>query len=134
MNLLDEFDDDIDRIKAAGSKVSKNVSLFIWFPNFIFNCWGTISEIDTTISASGKITTVVPNVEVQSNYNSVVKEILVKKGESVNQGDPLVTFDATLQRADKMKLDYQLSVINSKIDRLKKQSLLRNKCFGCKSK
>ena len=63
---------------------------------------------------------------MQSNYNSVVKEILVKKGESVNQGDPLVTFDATLQRADKMKLDYQLSVVNSKIDRLKKQSLLRN--------
>ena len=84
--------------------------------------WGTISEIDTTITASGKITTVVPNVEVQSNYNSVVKEILVKKGESVNQGDPLVIFDATLQKADKMKLDYQLSVVNSKIDRLKKQS------------
>ena len=63
---------------------------------------------------------------MQSNYNSVVKEILVKKGESVSQGDPLVTFDATLQRADKMKLDYQLSVVNSKIDRLKKQSLLRN--------
>ena len=37
-----------------------------------------ISEIDTTITATGKITTVVPNVEVQSNYNSVVKEIFVK--------------------------------------------------------
>ena len=87
--------------------------------------WGTISEIDTTISASGKITTVVPNVEVQSNYNSVVKEILVKKGESIDKGDPLVIFDATLQKADRMKLDYQLTVVDSKIDRLKKQSLLR---------
>ena len=52
--------------------------------------WGTISEIDTTISASGKITTVVPNVEVQSNYDSVVKDIYVKKGQGVKQGEPLL--------------------------------------------
>ena len=54
--------------------------------------WGTISEIDTTISASGKITTVVPNVEVQSNYDSVVKDIYVKKGQSVKQGEALIAF------------------------------------------
>ena len=87
--------------------------------------WGTISEIDTTISASGKITTVVPNVEVQSNYDSVVKDIYVKKGQSVKLGEPLIAFDSTLQKADKMKLNYQLNVLNSKIDRLKKQSMLR---------
>ena len=87
--------------------------------------WGTISEIDTTISASGKITTVVPNVEVQSNYDSVVKDIYVQKGQSVKLGEPLIAFDSTLQKADKMKLNYQLNVLNSKIDRLKKQSMLR---------
>ena len=52
--------------------------------------WGTISEIDTTISASGKITTIVPNVEVQSNYNSVVKEIYVKKGQSVKKDEQML--------------------------------------------
>ena len=125
--LLDEFEDDIDRIKTKQVPKSVKMSVFSFGFLIIFLiAWGTISEIDTTISASGKITTVVPNVEVQSNYNSVVKEILVKKGESVGKGDPLVIFDATLQKADKMKLDYQLTVVNSKIDRLKKQSLLRN--------
>ncbi len=125
--LLDEFEDDIDRIKTK--RVPKSVKMSVFSFGFLvlfLIAWGTISEVDTTISASGKITTVVPNVEVQSNYNSVVKEILVKKGESVDKGDPLVKFDATLQRADKMKLDYQLAVVDSKIDRLKKQSLLRN--------
>ena len=63
---------------------------------------------------------------MQSNYDSVVKDIYVKKGQSVKQGEPLLTFDSTLQKADRMKLNYQLSVVNSKIDRLKKQSLLRN--------
>ena len=125
--LLDEFEDDIDRLKTQTVPRSVKMSVYSFgFLILFLIFWGTISEIDTTITASGKITTVVPNVEVQSNYNSVVKEILVQKGESVNKGDPLVTFDATLQKADKMKLDYQLAVVNSKIDRLKKQSLLRN--------
>ena len=55
----------------------------------------------------------------------MVKDIYVKKGQSIKKGEALLTFDSTLQKADKMKLNYQLSVINSKIDRLKKQSLLR---------
>ena len=125
--LLDEFEDDIDIIKTK--QVPKSVKMSVYSFGFLvifLIAWGTISEIDTTISASGKITTVVPNVEVQSNYNSVVKEILVKKGESIDKGDPLIIFDATLQKADRMKLDYQLAVVDSKIDRLKKQSLLRN--------
>ena len=124
--LLDEFDDDIDRIK--GSQVPKSVKYSVFSFGFLvifLILWGTISEIDTTISASGKITTIVPNVEVQSNYDSVVKDIYVKKGQSVKQGEPLVAFDSTLQKADKMKLNYQLKVLNSKIDRLKKQSMLR---------
>ena len=124
--LLDEFDDDIDRIKS--SQVPKSVKYSVYSFGFLvifLILWGTISEIDTTISASGKITTVVPNVEVQSNYDSVVKDIYVKKGQSVEQGEPLIAFDSTLQKADKMKLNYQLNVLNSKIDRLKKQSMLR---------
>ena len=124
--LLDEFDDDIDRIKS--SQVPKSVKYSVYSFGFLIIfliLWGTISEIDTTISASGKITTVVPNVEVQSNYDSVVKDIYVKKGQSVEQGEPLIAFDSTLQKADKMKLNYQLNVLNSKIDRLKKQSMLR---------
>ena len=124
--LLDEFDDDIERIKSKAVPKSVKYSVYSFaFLVFFLILWGTISEVDTTITASGKITTVVPNVEVQSNFDSVVKEIYVKKGQNVSQGEPLLTFDSTLQKADRMKLNYQLNVINSKIDRLKKQSMLR---------
>ena len=124
--LLDEFDDDIDRLSTRAIPQSVKYSVFSFgFLILFLIMWGSFSEIDTTISASGKITTVVPNVEVQSNYNSVVKKILVKKGQSVKKNDPLVVFDSTLQRADMKKLNYQLSVTNSKIERLKKQSQLR---------
>ena len=125
--LLDEFDDDIDRLSTRAIPKSVKYSVFSFgFLILFLIMWGSFSEIDTTISASGKITTVVPNVEVQSNYNSVVKKILVKKGQSVEKGEPLVVFDSTLQRADMKKLNYQLSVTNSKIERLKKQSQLRS--------
>ena len=125
--LLDEFDDDIDRLKSKVLPKSVKYSVYSFgFLVLFLIIWGSISEIDTTISATGKITTVVPNVEVQSNYNSVVKKIFVKKGQEVEKGEPLVAFDSTLQRADMKKLNYQLSVTNSKIDRLKKQSELRS--------
>ena len=125
--LLDEFDSDIEQItnKEVPEPVRYTVYAFGFLILFLI-IWGTISEVDTSVTASGKITTIVPNVEVQSNYKSVVKEILVKKGQSVDEGDPLVVFDATLQRADKRKLNYQLSVVDAKIDRLKKQALLRS--------
>ena len=125
--LLDEFDDDMDRLKSKVLPKSVKYSVYSFgFLVLFLIIWGSISEIDTTISATGKITTVVPNVEVQSNYNSVVKKIFVKKGQEVEKGEPLVAFDSTLQRADMKKLNYQLSVTNSKIDRLKKQSELRS--------
>ena len=125
--LLDEFDSDIEQItnKQVPEPVRYTIYAFGFLILFLI-IWGTISEVDTSVTASGKITTIVPNVEVQSNYKSVVKEILVKKGQSVDEGDPLVVFDATLQRADKRKLNYQLSVVDAKIDRLKKQALLRS--------
>ena len=125
--LLDEFDSDIEQItnKQVPEPVRYTVYAFGFLILFLI-IWGTISEVDTSVTASGKITTIVPNVEVQSNYKSVVKEILVKKGQSVDEGDPLVVFDATLQKADKRKLNYQLSVVDAKIDRLKKQALLRS--------
>ena len=89
--LLDGLDDDIDRIKT--SQVPKSVKYSVYSFGFLvifLILWGTISEIDTTITASGKITTVVPNVEVQSNYDSVVKDIYVKKSQSVKQGEALI--------------------------------------------
>ena len=125
--LLEEYDSDIERIK--GRKVPQPVKYTIFSFGFLILfliLWSSISVIDTSVSASGKITTIVPNIEVQSNYKSVVREVLVKKGQKITEGEPLVIFDDILQKADKRKLNYQLNVIEAKIDRLKKQSNLRN--------
>ena len=89
--LLDEYDNDIDRIKNR--EIPKPVKYTIFSFGFIvlfLILWSSFSEIDTSVSAAGKITTIVPNIEVQSNYKSVVKEVLVKKGQNVLSGETII--------------------------------------------
>jgi len=117
--LLDEFDPDIDRLRSR--KISRPIvqSTIVLSVIFVFLVmWAIISVIDTTVSASGKITTSTPNIDVQANYNSVVNEVLISRGEQVTKGTPLVTFDATLQQADLQKLNTKLAATDARIERL----------------
>ena len=117
--LLDEFDPDIDRLRSR--TISKPIvqSTIVLSVIFVFLVmWAIISVIDTTVSASGKITTSTPNIDVQANYNSVVTEVLISRGEQVTKGTPLVAFDATLQQADLQKLNTKLAATDARIERL----------------
>ena len=117
--LLDEFDPDIDRLRSR--TISKPIvqSTIVLSVIFVFLVmWAIISVIDTTVSASGKITTSTPNIDVQANYNSVVTEVLISRGEQVTKGTPLVAFDATLQQADLQKLKTKLAATDARIERL----------------
>ena len=117
--LLDEFDPDIDRLRSR--KISRPIvqSTIVLSVIFVFLVmWAIISVIDTTVSASGKITTSTPNIDVQANYNSVVTEVLISRGEQVTKGTPLVAFDATLQQADLQKLNTKLAATDARIERL----------------
>ena len=117
--LLDEFDPDIDRLRSR--KISRPIvqSTIVLSVIFVFLVmWAIISVIDTTVSASGKITTSTPNIDVQANYNSVVNEVLISRGEQVTKGTPLVAFDATLQQADLQKLNTKIAATDARIERL----------------
>ena len=117
--LLDEFDPDIDRLRSR--KISRPIvqSTIVLSVIFVFLVmWAIISVIDTTVSASGKITTSTPNIDVQANYNSVVTEVLISRGEQVTKGTPLVAFDATLQQADQQKLNTKIAATDARIERL----------------
>ena len=117
--LLDEFDPDIDRLRSRTISrpiVQSTIVLSVIFVFLVM--WAIISVIDTTVSASGKITTSTPNIDVQANYNSVVNEVLISRGEQVTKGTPLVTFDATLQQADQQKLNTKIAATDARIERL----------------
>jgi len=80
--------------------------------------WSIVSVIDTTVSANGRITTSTPNIDVQANYSSVVKEVLITRGQQVVKGTPLVVFDSTLQEADLQKINNKVAATEARIERL----------------
>ena len=117
--LLDEFDPDIDRLRNR--KIPKPVvqATIVLSAIFVFLImWSIVSVIDTTVSANGQITTSTPNIDVQANYNSVVKEVLITRGQQVVKGTPLVVFDSTLQEADLQKINNKVEATEARIERL----------------
>ena len=98
---LKEFNDNIDQF----SDINPNKSLFISgfviiIIVFVFIIWSSVTKIDITVATRGQISTEIPNVNVQSNYDSVIKKILVKEGDQVKVGQILATFDETLLASD----------------------------------
>lgn len=83
-----------------------------------FVAWASISIIDTTVSARGRLTTTVPTIAVQATDNSVVKDLHVAVGNKVRKGDVLVTLDATYAEADLKRANIDLSQLHTNIQRL----------------
>jgi len=117
--LLDEFDSDIERLRTRKSPKPVAQATIVLSAIFVFSImWAILSVIDTTVSASGQVTTSTPNIDVQANYSSVVKEVLVSRGEQVAKGTPLVVFDSTLQAADLQKINSKVEATEARIERL----------------
>lgn len=125
--LLDEFDPEIDRLRSKKLPKPVSQSTIALAVVFVFLVmWAIVSIIDTTVTANGKITTSTPNIDVQANYNSVVKEVLVSRGQQVRKGLPLVVFDSTLQEADLQQLYGKVETISQRIERLLIELEMRN--------
>ena len=129
---LREFNDDIDEFSDISPKRSLAISgILIICLVLAFGIWASIAKIDVTVSSRGMIMTSIPNVDVQSNYSSVVKEILIKEGDSIKKGQPLVTFDETLTAADYRDTEEQLIAVEKDLDRTKKElAFIQDKDFS----
>jgi len=84
----------------------------------IFIGWSSLSIIDTTLSAPGKLTTTVPKISVQAGGSAMVNSVLVTPGQEVKKGDVLATLDQTLVEADYNKLKKSNERLDAKIQRL----------------
>ena len=62
--------------------------------------WAFFAKIDEAVPAQGKLEPQGTVKEVQAPMGGVVKEVLVKEGEVVEQGEILMTFDQTAPKAD----------------------------------
>lgn len=92
--------------------------LFIFLVVLSVIVWASVSVIDTTIAARGRLTTTVPTIAVQSSDSAMVKSLLVDVGQRVKKGEVLFTLDETFTEADISRARIELAQLDSKAKRL----------------
>ncbi len=65
----------------------------------LFGVWSVFAQIETTITASGKIITQSYNKSVKSTRGGVVKEIFVQEGDEVKKDQPLLRLEGINEKA-----------------------------------
>jgi HlyD family secretion protein len=78
----------------------------------------SVVKVDTIVVASGRLMADTPPVVVQPMELSVIREIRVKAGDFVKQGDVLATLDPTFTQADTVALAAQRNQHLAEINRL----------------
>ncbi|MCM8732014.1 HlyD family type I secretion periplasmic adaptor subunit [Hephaestia sp. GCM10023244] len=84
----------------------------------IFVAWAALTELDRTVHAQGRV---IPSARLQVVSNlegGIIRDILVKSGDMVKQGQPLVRMDKTLLGADLGTNQANVNALRMKIARL----------------
>ena len=90
------------------------LSIFTFFIGSVL--FASLSQVDTTISARGEFLTATPNIVVEASASSVVKSVVVERGDKVVKGEIIAYLDDTVVKVN-------LQQIQEKIDNAQ-QSLI----------
>ena len=113
---LREFNDELDEFANISPKKPLAITGAIIIAMVLtFGVWASFAEIDVTVASRGKILTSIPNVEAQSNHSSVIKTILVKEGDEIEEGQPIALFDETLIASDFRNSREELTAVEKEI-------------------
>ena len=111
-----EFNDELDEFAHISPKKPLAIAgISIIAMVLSFGIWASFAEIDVTVATRGKILTSIPNVEAESNHSSVIKTILVKEGDEVDEGQPIALFDETLVASDFRNSKEELAAVEKEI-------------------
>lgn len=83
--------------------------------------WACFSHVDRVVTSRGKLITTDQMILVQPLETSVIRTINVAVGDTVSEGDVLVTLDPTFTTADVSQLKARLESIQSQIQRLESE-------------
>ena len=85
----------------------------------VFGFWSNLSTIDIVSITTGEV---VPSSQVKSVQHlegGIVRQILIKEGDSVQLNQPLVVLEPMANSADVGELQVRLTSLRAKISRLK---------------
>jgi hemolysin D len=104
--------DDPDEIYVAGPRKPLLYSSFaLLFLLITAVTFASLFSIETSLSSRGKFLTKIPNIDVQATSSSVIKKVLVGRGDIVKTGQILAILDGTIAKSNvKANGDKLLSV------------------------
>ena len=91
----------------------------------VFVTWSVVTQVDEIAKAKGAVIPEGEKQVLQSAIGGKLKQILVKEGQLVEKGQPLVEFDATFQRTALEELKSQQVTLLASIERM--NALLDNR-------
>lgn len=83
-----------------------------------FLVWASIAKVDRIVVAPGKLVSSEPLIVVQPLESSIVRDILVKAGDTVRKGEVVAHLDPTFVTAEATSLTMQKASLDAEIDRL----------------
>ncbi len=116
-------DRDLDTHDIA---VRRSTNLLLWFILGFFVlafAWAAFTKIDRTVRGMGRV---VPSSKLQVASNlegGVVEEILVRPGDTVTKGDPLVRLSPTLTNSALGSSRATVEALQAKVNRLNAETL-----------
>jgi len=83
-----------------------------------FLVWASIAKVDRIVVAPGKMVSSEPLIVVQPLESAIVRDILVKAGDTVRKGEVVAHLDPTFVTAEATSLTTQKASLDAEIDRL----------------
>ena len=79
--------------------------------------WACLGKVDIIVRAKGKFVSDKGDIVMKPRESSIIKSIDVQKGDIVNAGDVLITFDPTLNQAEVDRYQREIIVLTAERDR-----------------
>ncbi len=124
--FTDQEDEDLEFVYStyatANEEPSRRINIVFIFVVLVFSClliWSSLAEIDELARGNGKVIPTNKIQTVQSLDGGIVSEILVKEGQTVTEGTPLMKIDTTRFQAtfEESKQEYlSLLAIKSRLE------------------
>ncbi len=114
----------LELIETPVSRRPRLVAYFIMGFLVIAVILSVLGQVEIVATANGKLTLSGRSKEIKPIENSIVKEIIVKEGESVRKGDVLLKLTALGAEADTLKT--QSSLLQTRLEQTRYQILSRS--------
>ena len=80
--------------------------------------WSCLARVDVIVQAGGKLVSDKQTLVIKPIETSIIEKVNVQVGDIVNEGDILITFDPTINKAEVDRLNREIRVLSAQIARL----------------